>query len=65
MGRDEKCNICGNTEYCGVEYDWCSNNHYDGVSEWRCLKCNTRYGRWTDKILEENEEEKVFGDKRN
>lgn len=56
-----KCQ-CGNTEnWIGVEYGYDCPERYDGVSEWRCKECGTRYGRWTNKILKENELEKRWG----
>lgn len=45
-----------------IEYDYTSPNHYDGVSEIRCLDCNKRFGRWTKKELINNEEETRFGE---
>ena len=49
---------CGSTDFTGVEYDGMHPEHYDGVSEWACNVCGTRYGRWTGKILSEHEFEK-------
>ena len=40
-----------------VEYDWTNPQHYDGVSEYSCLNCGTRRGRWSGKILGLNEYE--------
>lgn len=45
----------------GVEYEHGSPERYDGVSEWRCPFCGTRWGRWSGKILQPNELEKRFG----
>jgi len=45
----------------GVEYWYTSPNRYDGVSEWMCLPCDIRIGRWSGKRLAEGEEEKRFG----
>ena len=44
-----------------VEYDGMHPDHYDGVSEIECLKCKTRFGRWSGKELAEGEFEKVGG----
>lgn len=41
----------------GIEYLY----GYDGVSEWQCLNCGARYGRWSGKLLAEGETEKMFG----
>jgi len=48
----------------GVEYYWKSPNHYDGVSEWECLTCHSRVGRWTGNILKEGEEEPKYGERK-
>lgn len=45
----------------GIEYWYKSPNHYDGVSEWRCDKCNYRQGRWSGKALQQNKEELRYG----
>ena len=45
----------------GVEYAYDSPNHYDGISEWLCLDCNIRIGRWSGKELGEGEEELKYG----
>jgi len=42
-----KCHVCGNTEVVGIEY----MGVYDGVSEWQCPGCGTRWGRWSGRIL--------------
>lgn len=55
------CPKCGSLDVGGVEYTYDCPEHYDGVSEWHCLKCHTRWGRWTNKILGEHEVEKVKG----
>jgi hypothetical protein len=47
----------------GVEYGYHDPQHYDGISEWRCPFCNTRWGRWTGKLLGTGESEKRFGGK--
>ena len=44
-----------------VEYDGMHPDHYDGVSEYRCLNCGTRWGRWSGKILKKGETEKRYG----
>ncbi len=58
------CGECGNvdpSEVIGIEYAYGEPNRYDGVSEWKCLICGSRTGRWSKKILGENESEPPFG----
>jgi len=58
---NRKCK-CGNTEkWCGIEYAYPHPEMYDGISEWRCEECGTRYGRWSGKELKENESENRYG----
>lgn len=45
----------------GVQYSYDHPEHYDGVSEWVCLKCGLRVGRWTGKILTGGATEPRFG----
>lgn len=45
----------------GVEYSYDSSEHYDGVSEWRCLYCGRREGRWSGKVLTGDEIEPRWG----
>ncbi len=54
---------CGHTTKCGVEYrgtpeDW------DGISEWVCETCGRRWGRWTQRELNDGEIEKRYGGNR-
>ena len=35
----------------GIEYEWNHPAHYDGVSEWMCPDCKTRWSRWTNLII--------------
>lgn len=39
----------------GVEYSPSSPERWDGVSEWQCLSCNLRIGRWSNKVLANDE----------
>lgn len=57
----EKCLKCGSTNIMGVEYGYPSKEAYDGISEWQCLDCKVRIGRWSGKELKDNEEEKRYG----
>ena len=64
MGAEITCAACGNTDPATmlmVEYTYDHPQHYDGVSEYRCRKCGQRTGRWSGKVLQENESEKRFG----
>ena len=56
------CPKCSTGEnIIGIEYWWGHQEHYDGISEWYCKKCNTRWGRWSGNILADGECEKRFG----
>ena len=57
------CRNCGHTEFIGIEYGYGHPERYDGISEYLCTNCKTRYGRWTGKELKEGEVEKRFGGK--
>lgn len=59
----DECPYC-HGEMIGVEYSYDSPYHYDGISEWDCLKCNKRFGRWSKKVLGENEYENCHWAKR-
>lgn len=48
-----------------VEYSYGDPYRYDGISEFNCLKCGYRVGRWTGKELKEGEAEPPFGEPRN
>lgn len=49
-----KC--CG--EVVGVQYAYWNPEAWDGISEFMCLKCGKRIGRWSGKELKEGEYEK-------
>ena len=57
----KSCPECGGIEIYGIEYALDSYYYYDGISEWRCLNCGTRIGRWTERVLSEEEAEPPFG----
>ena len=61
MEKDRKCKSCGSVKIIMVEYSLMSPQHYDGVSEFNCLDCGARYGRWSDLKLEENQVEGRYG----
>ena len=56
-----QCRECKGRTRTWVEYSWDSPEHYDGISEWHCSDCWTRYDRWTDEVLEEGEIAKRYG----
>lgn len=63
--RDSYCASCNTTlrykgedgrdysRVIGVEYQ----GGYDGVSEWRCPDCGRREGRWSGRVLGDDETE--------
>jgi len=52
------CNNQSKYSIIGVEYCYGHPERYDGVSEWRCGQCHTRWGRWSGKILKDGEAER-------
>jgi len=58
-----KCRKCESENFIMIEYSYNHPEYYDGISELRCQKCETRYGRWSGKILKDGECEKRFGGK--
>lgn len=54
MKQPNKCPKCKSKNIVGVEYMMTSED-YDGVSEWQCLKCKYRQGRWSGQELKEGE----------
>lgn len=61
MKNKMKCKECGGKEFCGIEYAYPHPESYDGISEWRCIKCGARFGRWTGKKLKGDEHENRYG----
>lgn len=61
----EQCPKCGSSDISGCEYTYDHPEHYDGISEWHCLSCGCRVGRWSGKILTGTETEPPFGGERN
>jgi len=61
---NENCPNCGKKLW-GIQYDYKSTEHYDGVSEWACPVdnngCGYRRGRWSGKILLRSNIEKRYG----
>lgn len=60
------CGRCGNRNIIGGEYWYGSPARYDGVSEWWCSPaakgCGLRIGRWTGKVLKDEELEPRLGE---
>ncbi len=63
MTNPEKqtCPLCKSVDYIAVEYDYLNPNRYDGISEFICNTCKTRWGRWSGKILSDGEWEGRWG----
>lgn len=43
-----------------MEYGYPSKEQYDGISEYRCLNCGYRQGRWSGQKLKDGYIESVF-----
>lgn len=56
-----ECPDCG-VAMVSLEYPYGDPNRYDGVSEFNCLGCGVRIGRWTGKRLAEGEKEPRYGE---
>ena len=54
------CPKCAGLKFTGVQYQGTSQD-YDGVSEWLCEGCGTRWGRWTRRELIGGELERRYG----
>ncbi len=62
MEGEFKCR-CGSKNMYSLQYHYSNPEHYDGISEHRCQDCETRYGRWSGKILKDDEWELRYGGK--
>lgn len=49
------CPRCRSKNIVHVEYAWDSPEHWDGVSEVKCLCCGVRIGRWSGRLLQPGE----------
>ncbi len=58
LNKEKLCRKCGSTKIVLVEYPWDHPEHYDGISEIKCLVCEARFGRWSEKQLGPDEYEK-------
>lgn len=60
----KKCLKCKSKNILMVEYygvGFPKEVYYDGISEIRCEDCGTRFGRWSEKELKDNEMERRWG----
>ncbi len=48
-------------EYGILDIPNANEYYYDGISEWKCIGCGIRIGKWTGNILKEGELEPRFG----
>lgn len=61
MATGVQCPTCGRVfGITGVQYQGTTED-YDGVSEFRCEACGTRWGRWTKRILTGDDIEGRYG----
>ena len=60
----KECPKCKSKQIIGIEYSHLEPEHYDGVSEWMCAKCEYRQGRWSGKELLKGQMEYRFGKER-
>lgn len=71
MSADTRCPKCNGYDWTGVQLGrGCGPMgpnlhpcHHDGVSEWKCNLCGTRIGRWSHRVLKEDEHEPPYGEK--
>lgn len=67
LNKQLRCPKCGSINITMVEYFDPKEKHipfehqYDGISEYNCDDCKTRWGRWSNRILEGNDYEKIYG----
>ena len=55
-----KCPKCKSKNIIAMEYGYPSPECYDGISEYRCLDCKYRQGRWSKLGLKDDEIESVY-----
>ena len=61
MSRPVACGKCGGGNLVAVEYGYDEPEHYDGVSEWVCMDCGYRVGRWSGRVLTGDDRERRYG----
>lgn len=63
-----KCIKCNSKNVMGVEYLDIEEkiipfeHQYDGISEWSCQDCGTRWGRWSNRELKGDDYERKNGE---
>lgn len=55
-----ECKFCGSHDTLGREYQLTPCD-YDGISEWECLTCHRRWGRWSGRELVADQLEPRYG----
>ena len=65
MEKNNMCRKCKSKNIVLIEYGHDQPEHYDGISEVKCLKCGARFGRWSNKELGPIEFEKRYGGDKN
>lgn len=55
------CASCLGSNVIAIEYGYSNPERYDGISEYKCLDCDYRQGRWTGKQLKMGYIEPRFG----
>ena len=57
----DKCIKCNSTNLIGMEYAD-GDYRYDGISEYDCQDCGSRFGRWSGKELIGDDREPPYGE---
>lgn len=55
------CPNCSSANIILIEYGYPSPESYDGISEYKCIDCGYREGRWTGKELKTGYIEPRYG----
>ena len=55
------CPDHGADNMIGIEYEYTHAQYYDGISEWMCMTCKRRWGRWTGHELKTCQFEPRYG----
>ena len=68
QNEKERCSKCGSENIVMVEYFDPNEkkipfkHQYDGISEIKCLDCKVRIGRWSKRVLEGDDYERIWGE---
>jgi transposase-like protein len=57
----KQCPKCKSKNIIAMEYGYPCPESYDGISEYRCIDCQYRQGRWTGQELKDGEIESRYG----